>query len=567
MNKEPMKVSGSEAVILSLLEEGVEVIFGYPGGAIMPIYDSLYDYDKKITHILTRHEQGAAHAAEGYAKITGRAGVCFATSGPGATNLVTGIADAMIDSIPMVCITGQVASPLLGTDAFQESDVLGISMPITKWNYQITTPEEIPEAIAQAFFIAQTGRPGPVLLDITKDAQFGELEFNYKKCRKIRSYVPETPVDPFKVKEAAELIDKAKRPLLLFGQGVIISRAEAELQAFIEKTGIPAAWTLLGLSALPSEHPLNVGMLGMHGNYGPNVLTNEADLIIAVGMRFDDRVTGKVSAYARDAKIVHLDIDPAEINKIIKADVAVLGDAKKSLKMLTDNVKQNSHKEWLDQFNKAYQTEFEKVIEKDLHPTKAGLTMGEAISLISEKTNNEAILVTDVGQHQMVAARYFRFKHSRSFVSSGGLGTMGYGLPAAMGAQLAAPDRTVVTVIGDGGFQMTIQELGTIVQNKLPVKIILLNNNFLGMVRQWQQLFFEKRYSFTELVNPDFLMIAKGFGMEGKKVSSRENLDEAIAEMVSFDGPYLLEVVVEKEDNVFPMVPSGASVSHILLEP
>lgn len=567
MNKEPMKVSGSEAVILSLLEEGVEVIFGYPGGAIMPIYDSLYDYDKKITHILTRHEQGAAHAAEGYAKITGKAGVCFATSGPGATNLVTGIADAMIDSIPMVCITGQVASPLLGTDAFQESDVLGISMPITKWNYQITTPEEIPEAIAQAFFIAQTGRPGPVLLDITKDAQFGELEFNYKKCRKIRSYVPETPVDPFKVKEAAELIDKAKRPLLLFGQGVIISRAEAELQAFIEKTGIPAAWTLLGLSALPSEHPLNVGMLGMHGNYGPNVLTNEADLIIAVGMRFDDRVTGKVSAYARDAKIVHLDIDPAEINKIIKADVAVLGDAKKSLKMLTDNVKQNSHKEWLDQFNKAYQTEFEKVIEKDLHPTKAGLTMGEAISLISEKTNNEAILVTDVGQHQMVAARYFRFKHSRSFVSSGGLGTMGYGLPAAMGAQLAAPDRTVVTVIGDGGFQMTIQELGTIVQNKLPVKIVLLNNNFLGMVRQWQQLFFEKRYSFTELVNPDFLMIAKGFGMEGKKVSSRENLDEAIAEMVSFDGPYLLEVVVEKEDNVFPMVPSGASVSHILLEP
>jgi acetolactate synthase-1/2/3 large subunit len=567
MNKEPMKVSGSEAVILSLLEEGVEVIFGYPGGAIMPIYDSLYDYDKRITHILTRHEQGAAHAAEGYAKITGKAGVCFATSGPGATNLVTGIADAMIDSIPMVCITGQVASPLLGTDAFQESDVLGISMPITKWNYQVTTPEEIPDAIAQAFFIAQTGRPGPVLLDITKDAQFGELEFNYKKCRKIRSYVPETPVDPFKVKEAADIIDQSKRPLLLFGQGIIISRAEAELQAFIEKTGIPAAWTLLGLSALPSEHPLNVGMLGMHGNYGPNVLTNEADLIIAVGMRFDDRVTGKVSAYARDAKIVHLDIDPAEINKIIKADVAVLGDAKKSLKMLTDNVKPNSHKAWLDKFHKAYQTEFDKVIEKDLHPTKTGLTMGEVISLVSEKTNSEAILVTDVGQHQMVAARYFRFKHSRSFVSSGGLGTMGYGLPAAMGAQLAAPDRTVVTVIGDGGFQMTIQELGTIVQNKLPVKIILLNNNFLGMVRQWQQLFFEKRYSFTELVNPDFLMIAKGFGMEGKKVSSRDNLDEAIAEMVSFDGPYLLEVVVEKEDNVFPMVPSGASVSHILLEP
>jgi acetolactate synthase I/II/III large subunit len=567
MNKAPLKVSGSEAVILSLIEEGVEVIFGYPGGAIMPIYDALYDYDKKITHILTRHEQGAAHAAEGYAKITGKAGVCFATSGPGATNLVTGIADAMIDSIPMVCITGQVASPLLGTDAFQESDVLGISMPITKWNYQVTTPEEIPEAIAQAFFIAQTGRPGPVLIDITKDAQFGEVEFLYKKCKKIRSYVPETPVDPFKVKAAAELIDNAKKPMLLFGQGVIISHAEKELQAFVEKTGIPSAWTLLGLSAMPTDHPLNVGMLGMHGNYGPNVLTNDADLIIAVGMRFDDRVTGKVSAYARDAKIIHLDIDHAEINKIIKADVAVLGDAKKSLKMLTDNVKPNSHNEWLASFHKAYKTEYDKVIDKDLYPTKEGLTMGEAIRLVSEKTNHEAILVTDVGQHQMVAARYFKFKHSRSFVSSGGLGTMGYGLPAAMGAQLAAPERTVVTVIGDGGFQMTIQELGTIVQNKLPVKIVLLNNNFLGMVRQWQQLFFEKRYSFTELINPDFLMIAKGFGMEGQKVTSRENLDTAVQEMIDFDGPYLLEVVIEKEDNVFPMVPAGASVSHIILEP
>ncbi|MFZ2794542.1 MAG: biosynthetic-type acetolactate synthase large subunit [Prolixibacteraceae bacterium] len=567
MNKSPGKISGSEAVILSLIEEGVDTIFGYPGGAIMPIYDALYDYGSKIRHILTRHEQGAAHAAEGFAKITGRAGVCFATSGPGATNLMTGIADAMIDSVPMVCITGQVTSPLLGTDAFQESDVIGMSIPVTKWNFQITSPEEIPHAIAQAFFIAQTGRPGPVLLDITKDAQFGEMNFEYKKCTKIRSYIPEIPVDPFKVKEAAELIDQSKKPLLLFGQGVIIAKAEDELRAFIEKTGIPAAWTLLGLSALPTKHPLNVGMLGMHGNYGPNIKTNDADLIIAVGMRFDDRVTGKVSDYARKAKIIHLDIDPAEINKIVKADVAILGDASKSLKMLTGNVKSNSHDEWVKEFREADQVEYEKVIRKDLYPTKPGLTMGEVVKMVSGKTKGEAILVTDVGQQQMIAARYFGFNHSRSCVTSGGLGTMGYGLPASMGAQIAAPGRTVVAMIGDGGFQMTIQELGTIAQNKLPVKIVLLNNHFLGMVRQWQQLFFEKRYSFTGLTNPDFITIAKGFGIPGIKVDNREDLDEAAQTMLDHRGPFLLEVTIEKEDNVFPMVPAGASVSEIMLEP
>ncbi|MDD4191533.1 MAG: biosynthetic-type acetolactate synthase large subunit [Mangrovibacterium sp.] len=560
-------VTGSQAVILSLIEEGVDTIFGYPGGAIMPIYDALYDYDQHITHILTRHEQGAAHAAEGYAKVTGKAGVCFATSGPGATNLITGIADAMIDSVPLVCITGQVASPLLGTDAFQESDVVGISMPVTKWNYQVTSADEIPEAIAKAFYIAQSGRPGPVLLDIAKDAQFQKMEsFSYKKCTKIRSYMPEQPVDPFQVEAAAKLIDAAKKPLVLFGQGVIIAQAEEELKAFLEKTGIPAAWTLLGLSALPSDHPLNVGMLGMHGNYGPNVKTNEADLIIAVGMRFDDRVTGKVSTYANRAKIIHLEIDGAEINKIIKADVAVPGNAKKSLPMLTYNVKPNSHEAWIAEFRKCDQIEKEKVILKDLFPEKEGLTMGEAVRLVSENTNQEAILVTDVGQHQMIASRYFKFKHSKSNVTSGGLGTMGYAIPASVGAQLGAPNRTVVTFVGDGGFQMTVQELGTIVQNKLPVKIILLNNNFLGMVRQWQQLFFEKRYSFTELQNPNFVMIANGFGMAAHKVTSREGLEPGILKMLAHEGPYLLEVVVEKEDNVFPMVPAGASVSDVLLE-
>jgi len=560
------RVTGSQAVILSLLEEGVDTIFGYPGGAIMPIYDALYDFDKQIKHILTRHEQGAVHAAEGYAKVTGKAGVCFATSGPGATNLITGIADAQIDSIPLVCITGQVASPLLGTDAFQESDVIGITMPVTKWNYQITCVEEIPTAIAKAFYIAQSGRPGPVVLDIAKDVQFQELDFEYKKCTKIRSYIPEHPVDPFKVKEAAELIDAAKKPLLLFGQGVIIANAEDELKAFIEKTGIPAAWTLLGLSALPTDHPLNVGMLGMHGNYGPNIKTNEADLIIAVGMRFDDRVTGKVSSYATNAKIIHMEVDPAEINKIVKVDVGVLGSAKKSLPMLTMNVKENKHEAWLQEFRDCDKIEQEKVIQKDTYPTKEGLTMGEAVRMVSEKANHDAVLVTDVGQQQMIASRYFKFTKSKSNVTSGGLGTMGYGVPAAMGAQLGAKDRTVCCFVGDGGFQMTLQELGTIAQNKLPVKIILLNNNFLGMVRQWQQLFFDRRYSFTELQNPDFIMITNGFGIPAHKVTKRDDLEAGIQKMMDHDGPYLLEVVVEKEDNVFPMVPSGASVSDIILE-
>jgi len=561
------RISGSEAVIKSLLEEGVDTIFGYPGGAIMPIYDALYDYDQQVTHYLTRHEQGAIHAAEGYAKVTGKVGVCFATSGPGATNLITGLADAQIDSIPLVCITGQVASPLLGTDAFQESDVVGITMPVTKWNYQVTSADEIPEAIAKAFHIALTGRPGPVLLDISKDAQFAMFDFEYKKCTKIRSYLPEYPVDPFQVKAAADLINAAKKPIVLFGHGVILGHAEAELKEFLEKTGIPAAWTLLGLSALPSDHPLNVGMLGMHGNYGPNIKTNEADVVISIGMRFDDRVTGKVAAYARQAKIVHMEIDPAEINKIIHADAPVLGNVKKSIRMLIENVDPKTHLDWLKEFHDCDKIEYEKVIAHDVYPKKIGLTMGEVVRIASEKTNHDAILVTDVGQQQMIASRYFKFQQSRSNVTSGGLGTMGYGLPAAMGAKLGHPDRVVFAMVGDGGFQMTIQELGTISQYNIGVKVIVLNNNFLGMVRQWQQLFFEKRYSFTEMKNPDFVGIAKAYGLASQKVTSRDQLEGAIQEMLDHEGPYVLEVVVEQEDNVFPMIPTGASISDIILEP
>lgn len=560
------KVKGSEAVLLSLIEEGVELMFGYPGGNIMPIYDSLYDHQNKIRHILTRHEQGAAHAAQGYARTTGKVGVCMATSGPGATNLITGIADAMLDSTPMVCITGQVGSPLLGTDAFQETDVIGITMPVTKWNYQVSKASEIPGAIAKAFYIARTGRPGPVLIDITKDAQFAELEFNYRKCEGIRSYIPvPRPVNE-KIEEAANLINKSERPLALIGQGVILGGAEKEVTTFLEKAGIPFAWTLLGLSAIPTDHPLNIGMLGMHGNYGPNKLTNECDVLIGIGMRFDDRVTGDVKRYAKQAKVIHMEIDPAEIDKNVKSSVAILGDVKETIPLLTEKIKSNLHHEWVQEFKKCTEIETQKVIKKDMYPEKPGLSMGEVIRRINENAKGEAILVTDVGQHQMIAARYTKFNHTRSIVTSGGLGTMGFGLPAAIGAKLGCPDKHVVAIIGDGGFQMTIQELGTIFQTGVAVKIVILNNDFLGMVRQWQQLFFDKRYSSTEMINPDFLTIAKGYCIDGQRVMKREDLDEAVKKMLDHNGPYLLEVKVEKEGNVFPMVPAGCSVSEIRLE-
>jgi acetolactate synthase-1/2/3 large subunit len=560
-----VEISGSEAVIRSLIEEGTEIIFGYPGGQIMPVYDALYDYRNALRHILTRHEQGAVHAAQGYARATGKVGVCLVTSGPGATNLITGIADAMIDSTPLVCITGQVASHLLGSDAFQESDVIGISMPVTKWNYQITSADEIPSTLAQAFYIAASGRPGPVLIDITKDAQFGKLKYKYEKCHKIRSYIPEFPVNKDKLNQAAELINSAKKPFLLFGQGVILSGAEMELQHFIEKTGIPAAWTLLGLSALNTDHPLNMGMLGMHGNYGPNIKTNECDLLIAVGMRFDDRVTGNLNTYAKQAKIIHIEIDPAEINKIVKTDVALLGDAKRILRMLKILVKKKKHPAWIREFNLAREIENKKIIHSDLNPANAGLSMAEIVNNVAELTNNTAIVVSDVGQNQMAAARYSKFTSSRSHITSGGLGTMGFGLPAAIGAKFGTKDREVVLFVGDGGMQMTIQELGTIAQENLPVKIVIMNNRFLGMVRQWQELFFEKRYSFTEIFSPDFVKVADAYGIPGQLVKERENLETALQTMLSAKGPYLLEIMVEKEDNIFPMVPAGASVSDILL--
>jgi acetolactate synthase-1/2/3 large subunit len=561
-----IRTTGADAVVQSLLKEGVKTIFGYPGGTIMPVYDALFDYKDQLHHVLVRHEQGAVHAAQGFARVTGQVGVAIVTSGPGATNAVTGIADAMMDSTPLVVISGQVVSSLLGTDAFQETDVLGVTQPVTKWNYQVKKAEDIPHAIARAFYIARTGRPGPVLLDITKDAQFGSLDYVYEKVKSIRSYLPVPEVDPKQVEAAAQLINLAKKPLVLVGQGVILGHAEEDLKAFIDKTGIPFAWTLLGLSALPSFHPLNVGMLGMHGNYGPNIKTNEADLIIAIGMRFDDRVTGDLKSYATNAKIIHLEIDASEINKNVHADVPVLGSVKDSLPMLTQKVNVAKHDQWLAEFRACDRIENDRIITNELNPSKPGLTMGEVVSRVSEAFSDDAIMVTDVGQHQMMGCRYFKFKQSRSVVTSGGLGTMGFGLPAAMGAKLGAPDRPVCLFVGDGGFQMTIQELGTIFQTGIPVKIVLLNNNFLGMVRQWQELFFDKRYASTELINPDFQTIAKGYYIEAQKVTERGHLDEAIQKMVKHDGPYLLEVLVEKEGNVFPMVPSGASVSDIRLE-
>jgi len=562
----PKRISGSEAIILSLLEEGVKDVFGYPGGAIMPLYDELYKYEDKLTHYLMRHEQGAVHAAQGFSRVSSKVGVCIATSGPGATNLITGIADAQLDSTPLVCITGQVPSNLLGTSAFQEIDIIGISMPVVKWNFQVTKAEEIPQALAKAFYIAASGRPGPVLIDITKDAQFGELNFVYEKCEGLRSYKPVPKLDISQIGRAATLINKAQKPLILCGHGVLLSKAEKALLAFAEKTQTPVASTLLGLSAFPPNNPLYVGMLGMHGNYGPNVKTNEADLLIAVGMRFDDRVTGNLDFYAKQAKVIHIEIDQSEIDKNVKADVAVLADAKQALLAITALVGETKRNKWLAEFKACDAIEEAKVGGKERYPTSGEIKMAEVVKLISEKTNGNAVLVTDVGQHQMIANRYYKFNTPNSIVTSGGLGTMGFALPSAIGAGIGDKEREIIAIAGDGGIQMTIQELGALAQYNVPVKVIVLNNGFLGMVRQWQQLFFEKRYAFTEMANPDFVAIAKGYGLDSAKVLAREELDAAIEKMLDHKGPYLLEIKVEQEENVFPMVPPGASVSDVILE-
>jgi len=561
------EVTGSVALLEALIIEGVETIFGYPGGAIMPIYDALYDYSDKLDHILVRHEQGGIHAAQGYARTSGKVGVVFATSGPGATNLVTGLADAQIDSTPVVCITGQVFAHLLGTDAFQETDVINITTPITKWNYQVTDANELPEVIAKAFYIARSGRPGPVLIDITKNAQIQKFQFKgYTPCNHIRSYRPKPIVRPQYIQQAAELINQAKKPFILFGQGVILGGAEQEFKSFVEKSGIPAAWTALGAGAIPTDHPLNVGMLGMHGNYGPNVLTNECDVLIAIGMRFDDRVTGRLDKYAKQAKVVHLDIDPAEIDKNVKTTVPVWGDCKETLPLLTQAIEAKTYPEWLQKFHDHTAEEVKLVIDKELNPTTDEMTMGEVIKQLNELTKGDAVIVTDVGQHQMVACRYAKLNKTRSNVTSGGLGTMGFALPAAMGAKYGAKDREVVAIIGDGGFQMTLQELGTIMQSNIDVKIIILNNRFLGMVRQWQELFNERRYSFVDMQSPDFVKLAAAYGIAGQSVSDRKDLQGALQEMLSHKGAYLLEVMVTKENNVFPMVPQGCSVAEIRLK-
>ncbi|MFI5124215.1 MAG: biosynthetic-type acetolactate synthase large subunit [Chitinophagales bacterium] len=564
--KKIQKLTGSAALLEIFLAEKVDTIFGYPGGAIMPIYDALYDYQDKLKHILVRHEQGATHAAQGYARASGKTGIVFATSGPGATNLVTGLADAMIDSTPMICVTGQVYAHLLGTDAFQETDVINITTPVTKWNYQITDATEIPSVLAKAFYLASSGRPGPVLIDITKNAQLQVFDFEeYKTCEHIRSYRPKPIVRKKYVEEAATLINEAKKPFVIFGQGVILGRAEKEFIQFLEKSGIPAAWTILGMSAIPTDHPLAVGMLGMHGNYGPNVLTNDCDVLIAVGMRFDDRVTGRLDKYAKQAKVIHLDIDPAEIDKNVKATVPVWGDCKETLPLLTQLVDKKDHSAWLQKFRDLQKEEDEKCIFPELHPSSEILSMGEVIDALNELTGGNAIIVTDVGQHQMVACRYAKFNQSKSNITSGGLGTMGFGLPAAIGAKFGAPERTVVAIVGDGGFQMTLQELGTIMQTGLDVKIIILNNHFLGMVRQWQQLFNDKRYSFVNIESPDFVALGKAYSIASQRTSDRNELKKDLANMLQHKGPYLLEVMVGKENNVFPMVPQGCSVSEIRL--
>ncbi|HWJ90916.1 MAG TPA: biosynthetic-type acetolactate synthase large subunit [Flavisolibacter sp.] len=560
-------ISGSEAVLKAFINEGVQTIFGYPGGAIMPIYDALYDYRDHLEHILVRHEQGGIHAAQGFARASGKTGVVFATSGPGATNLVTGLADALIDSTPIVCITGQVFAHLLGTDAFQETDVINITTPVTKWNYQVTDANEIPEVLAKAFFIAGSGRPGPVLIDITKNAQLQKFDYKgYKKCSFVRSYRPTPIVRKEFIEQAATIINEAKKPFVVFGQGVILGKAENEFRAFIEKSGIPAAWTIMGLSALASDHPLNVGMLGMHGNYAPNVLTNECDVLIAIGMRFDDRVTGRLDKYAKQAKVIHLDIDPAEIDKNVRATVPVWGDCKETLPQLTALIEKKSHDSWLKRFKELEQEEIDACIYKELHPSTDEMTMGEVVNLLNELTGGNAIIVTDVGQHQMVTCRYAQFNQSKSNITSGGLGTMGFALPAAIGAKYGAPERTVVAIIGDGGFQMTIQELGTIMQCDVDVKLLILNNRFLGMVRQWQELFHGKRYSFVEIESPDFVQVAKGYRIEARSIAKRADLRGALSEMLNHKGPYLLEVMVGKENNVFPMVEAGTSVSEIRLK-